>query len=503
MGQPEATEEHTSTAAQIGRTRSVATGGVLLMLGRAVVVPLGLIAGAFLARVLGPADFGLFAVGLSVVVWARMTISMFFNRPSVVLIAESSEWKPVAIALIQIQLLLGAVAGVVVFLAAPALANGLGEPTLQSVVRVLAFAIPVSTLAQAYKNTLDARRAFRRSAFFPVVHEVSRLMLVVLLVGNGLGLIGAALAGLGASCAELWFALRSLRLGLWRRVAIPRRQFLRYSAPLFLDTLAKRLLKRMDLWVVQILAGAAAAGFYSVALSVNQVSRIFTEPLSRLTLATVSNSWAQGQRDEARGIIRQSLRLTLWLLPFAALGAGAAPALITLVFGEAYLPAAPMLAWLSFAMVGLILMSLTAAIFAAVGRPGAAFVFNVPLLVLAVVGYLVLVPRVGAVGVAVTNTVTAWAIAVATMLAVRRWCQVGPGRGTVVRISVTSAIAYALASAWRAPGVWVIPQLLALCGLVVVLLFVLGELTPSDLRFALSLLKDIRNAEDVGESGLA
>ena len=54
VGQPEAPGEHTSRAAQIVRTRSVATGGVFLMLGCPVVVPLALIAAAFPAPPLGP-----------------------------------------------------------------------------------------------------------------------------------------------------------------------------------------------------------------------------------------------------------------------------------------------------------------------------------------------------------------------------------------------------------------------------------------------------------------
>jgi O-antigen/teichoic acid export membrane protein len=500
MGQPDVTEERASTTEQIGR--SMAAGGVLMVLGHVVVLPAGLIAAAFLARMLGPADFGIYSVAMSIVVWARMAISMLFNRASIILIAESSEWEPVAIALIQVQLFLGIGAGVVAFLAAPTLAGGLGVPALKPILRVFATAIPISTLARAYENVLNGRRAFRRSALFPVVYELSRFLLVLLLVGIGLGLTGAALAALGAACAELWFAWHSLRLRLWQRVAIPHKQFLRYSLPLFLDTLARRLHKRIDLWAVQVLAGATSAGYYSVALSFNSVSRIFTNALSRLILATVSDAWTQGQRDTARSVIRQSLRLTLWLTPFAALGAGAAPALITFIFGDAYLPAAPLLVWVSFSIVALVIMSVTAAIFAAVGRPGAAVAFNGPLLVLALVGYLVLVPRVGAVGAAITTAATAWGVAVATMVAVHRWCQVSPGRGTVARVMVTSAIAYALTSAWHAPGAWVVPQLLALCGVVLLLLFVLGEVTARDLGFALSLLKHGRNAQDVGESGL-
>jgi O-antigen/teichoic acid export membrane protein len=270
---------------------------------------------------------------------------------------------------------------------------------------------------------------------------------------------------------------------------MPRRQLLRYSLPLFLDTLAKRLLKRLDLWAVQGLAGATAAGHYGAAISVDTVGRTFTQAITRVVLATVSDSWAQGQKETARGIIRQSLRLSLWLLPFAALGAGAAPALVTLVFGPAYLPAAALLGWLSFATVAYVVVSVTAAVFAAIERPGAAFVFNGPVVVLAVAGYLVLVPRMGGAGAAVTTAASTWVGAWAGIVAVHRWCHAGPGRGTWARIILTSTIAYGLPRAWQVEGGWVIPQLLGLSGVVLLLMFALGEITRRDLDFALSLLR--------------
>jgi O-antigen/teichoic acid export membrane protein len=276
---------------------------------------------------------------------------------------------------------------------------------------------------------------------------ISAVVVITVNVRAGLRMIDPAWVDLGAACAELWFARHSLRLRLWQKVAVPQKQFLHYSLPLSLDTGARRLHKRVDLWAVQALAGATAAGHYSVARSFHSTASIFSQALYPVILATVSGAWAQGHRDAARGIIRQSLRLTLWLLPFAALGAGTAPALITLIFGDAYLPAASLLAWVSFSIVALVIISVTTVIFAAVGRPGSAFAFNGPLLLLALAGYLVLVPRVGAVGAAATTTVTTWAVAVATMVGVYRWCQVSPGRGTVARIMVTSAIAYALARA--------------------------------------------------------
>jgi O-antigen/teichoic acid export membrane protein len=459
-----------------------------MVLGRAAVLPAGLVSAAFLARVLGPADFGIYGVALSIIVWARMSIYMLLNRASIKLIAETPHWEPVAAALIQVQLVLGLTVGAAAFLAAPALADLLGEPELRPVFWVFSTVIPVSTLAKAYENTLNGCRAFRRSALVPVVSETTRLVLILILVGAGLGLKGAALAILGAAGVELWIVRRWVNLRLWQRVTIPHRQILRYSMPLFMDTLAKRLHGRMDLWAVQALAGSTAAGYYSVALSANHAGAVFSQALSPVILAAVSDAWAQGRQEAARAMIHQSLRLILWLTPFAALGAGAAPALVGLIFGEAYQPAAVLLAWVSFSIVALVIMSVTAAIFAAVGRPGAAFAFNGPLLILALAGYLLLVPRVGAIGAAATTALTAWGVAIATLVGVYHWCRVGPGRGTVLRVAVTSVVAYFLAGAWQAPGVWVVPQLLVYCGAVLALVYILGEVSRPDIDFVRSVL---------------
>jgi O-antigen/teichoic acid export membrane protein len=474
-----------SNAEEVGQ--GIATGGLFMVLGNVAALPAGLLASALLARALGPADFGVYSVALSLIDWARATINMVLNRASIKLIAETPRWEPIATALAQIQLLLGGAAGLLIFLAAPVLTRSLGSDLMEPVLRVMAVALPLYSWGQAYSNTLNGRCAFGRSALLPLVASLSRLLLIVVLVG-GLGLMGAAWAYVAVAVALLFFARRWLHLPLWRRVSWPRRQFVHYSLPLFLDTLARRLHKRADLWAVQTLVGTAAAGQYSVAVNFNSAGRIFSSALSPVVLATVSDAWAQGKWDLARTVIRQTLRLSLWLLPFAALGAGAAPALVQLLFGEAYLPAAPLLAWVAFSIAAQVLMTVSAAIIAAVGRPGATVAFGGPLLVLALVGYVLTVPRAGALGAAVTTAVTEWGVALATLWAIHRWCQVSPGLKTLARITVTSVIAYGLARAWQAPGVWVIPQLLALCGIVLVLLFLLGEVTSADVVFVRSLL---------------
>jgi uncharacterized membrane protein len=117
-----------------------------------------------------------------------------------------------------------------------------------------------------------------------------------------------------------------------------------------------------------------------------------------------------------------------------------------------------------------------------------------------VAGYVLTVPRLGAIGATATTALTEWAAALAALLAIQRWCQAGAGGRTLARVAVTSVVAYALASAWRAPGVWLIAQLLALCGVVLALMLALGEVTPDDVAFIRSLLRRLLGARTSGRA---
>lgn len=179
----------------------------------------------------------------------------------------------------------------------------------------------------------------------------------------------------------------------------------------------------------------------------------------------------------------------LCLLPFAGLAAGAAPEIVALIYGSRFLPAGPLVSLLTFAALGLAMISVATAILTAAGRPGLTFALTGPLVPLALGGHLVLVPRFGPAGAAVVTTALAWLGASAAALAVYRHCGVTPAPSTLLRTILTTFIAYALSSAWHVSGVWLIVKLLGVAAVVLICLFMLGELTGQDLAFAWSLLK--------------
>ncbi len=487
LGPQGVSSDYAATAEIYGRR--MATGSLLTAGVRVGVIPLGVVASIFMARQLGPADFGVLAVASSIIWWAQQTLNAFFNRTAIKLIAETAEWQSVATALIQLHFLAGVAAAAILFMSAPLLATLFAAPALANALPLFALAIPIFSLTRAHQNTVIGLRAFGRNAFFPLFFDASRSLFILLFVGAGWGVVGAIVASLGASVVELAYARFLYRPALFKRVSFPLERIARYSTPMFLEGLGRQLNPRIDLWSVQVFVGSTAAGYYSAAQSALSPLISISLTLSPLLLATLTYACQQGQTQAARSIARHVLRLLFCLFPFIALFAGAAPELVTLVFGERFLDTAPLVTWLSLGFFANFVLSFTAVTLAAMDRPGAIAVFTLPMLIASAAGSLTLVPRIGAIGAATTTMLTQWGAMAASLLLLHRRSGVTPEMPIVLRVIPLAVLAFALASLWRVPGLWAIPQLLALSVLVLLLLFAVRLVTRDDINFLRSLVK--------------
>jgi O-antigen/teichoic acid export membrane protein len=472
-----------------GHGRHMAVRTLKLLAVQALALAAGLLITTFLTRQLGPELYGLYTVAATIVIWIELSASLMFNRTTVKFLAEAADWQAVASTLAQAQLLVSLGAAALLVAAAPALSSWLRSPELATYLRLFALEVPIFALARVHRSTLIGRGAFGRGALVSAAHWLSRLALVLLLVGLGLSLTGAILASIGASLVQLIVARVFVRPALLSRGAFPIRRLAGYALPLFFYTVGMRLFSRLDLLVVKALGGTlAAAGYYGAAQNLTIVPLgLFAASFSPPLLATLTRVLREGKGESARTIIGQAMRLVLCLLPFAGLATGAAPEIVGLIYGSQFLPAGSLLPLLIFAALGLAMISVTTAILIAAGRPGWTFALTGPLVPLALGAHLVLVPRFGPVGAATATTALAWLGAGLMTLAVYQQCGVTPAPGTLLRTTLTTLIAYTLASAWHTSGAWVILELSGMTAVILICLFLLGELTGQDLAFARSL----------------
>jgi O-antigen/teichoic acid export membrane protein len=449
----------------------------------------GIITAAFLTRRLGPEGYGLLVLAATLVVWIEWSINSFFARATIKFVGEAADWRSIAATVIRLHLLVGVGAALLLGLLAIPLAKLLNEPVLALYLYLFALDIPLCSLAQGHQNILVGIGSFRQKAVGSAGRWVARLFLILVLVEMGLSVPGAILGSIGASAVELAISRRYVRPSLSGHTTFPGRSFWDFGLLLFLSALSLNCYSSLDLFMLKILGGTAQqAGIYGAAQNLSILPGIFAISFSPLLLSTLNRMLSAGETGLAREMGRNAMRMALGLLPIAAMVSGAAAEIVSLFFGPRFEPAASLLAVLIFGAVAFVMISVAMAIVTAVGEPRLTLVLSAPLIPLAVVGHLVLIPRFGSLGAAFVTTLCAGLGALAAVLAVYRLWGIAPPVRTLGRSVLVSVLAFALAVLWPTAGLLVLVKL-AVIGIVIVLTYlVLREFSAGEIALARSFV---------------
>ena len=456
-------------------------GTIQVYLAEMLIMPVGLLVTAYLTRRLGPESFGVFSLAITVIAWIEWSVSSVFARATFTLVAGVDDWRPLGTTLVRQHLLLSLVMMVAVWIFSRPVASALRAPELAWLLAVLAVDIPLFSLSQAHRNLLVGLGCFRERAYTSVARWTVRLALVVLLVELGLSMTGAVLASIGASAAELAVGRVFIRPALFGHSSFPKRALYGFAAPLFFFALVMRVFDKLDLFAVRVLGGTLAqAGAYGAAQNLALAPGVFAQAFAPLLMATLGRRLAAGDLEGARAAARDAMRVTLLLLPFAALAGGAAPAIVLTCFGPSFAPASTLFAVLLAGAVAGVMISVATAILTVAGKPGWTVSLTAPLLPAAVVGHLLLVPRFGALGATIVTTGLAVACSGAAVAAVYKVWGVAPPQATALRVVVVSAAAGTAARLWTTPGLSLVFELVALVGGVAAALLLMGEASAQE-----------------------
>ncbi|MFL5495216.1 MAG: lipopolysaccharide biosynthesis protein [Gemmatimonadales bacterium] len=476
---------HASMTPPARTGRHVLLGGVRVLLAESLLIPTGLLTAAYLARRLGPDGYGVFTVAAAVVAWVEWSLTALFSRAAVRFVADAVDWRQIGATIVSVQLVLATAAALVLVVLAGPVAALLGTPALAGPLRLFAADVPLFCLAQAHRNILVGLGDFGERALAAAARWLSRLLLIVLFVELGWSIEGAVLGSIGASLIELAVCRVFVRPIFSVRATFAVGKLWGYAAPLLLSALALRLFDRLDLVMLTALGGTPEqAGHYGAAQNLAILPGLFATSFVPLLLSTLARAYRDHDGRAARRIGRDAIRWSLLLFPFAGLAAGSATGVVPLVFGQAFGPAAPLLAPLFFAAVALVLVSVTTAILLAAGHPGLTLGFTGPLPLVAAMGYAALIPRAGPQGAALVTLAGAAITAVALVLAVHRTCGIRPPTATLVRTGVLCAAAYTAAVRWPAAGAPVVIKLTVIGTGIVIAFLLTGELTAAELRAA-------------------
>jgi O-antigen/teichoic acid export membrane protein len=365
--------------------------------------------GIALARILVPDDFGVFAPALAIV-------NILFGVNDLGLLLAVVRWKGdlrvAARTAHTLALLFSGVLYALVFMAAPWFSEVINSPATAPVLRLLALTVFIDGWTTVSHGLLvrdfhQDRLAKAEFAAMPVAVTVS---------------IGLALAGAGvwslvvgqvlASCVSgvLVYLAAPFRAGFgWSTPAA--RKMLAYGLPLAGTSLVEYSLLNVDYIIISRALDPAALGFYLLAFNIS------SWPLTTITDAVRRVSIAGFARlEDDTTAVRDNFGRALATLLTAALPITIAMALLAVpligfLYGDRWLPSAPVLQFLLILSFARMAIGFMLDLLMGVGRTPTSLALKLTWLVVLVPALQIGVHADGIRGVAIAHSIVAWTVA--------------------------------------------------------------------------------------------
>ncbi|ADQ84969.1 MOP flippase family protein [Methylovorus sp. MP688] len=326
---------------------------------------------AILARLLPPSDYGVMAMASVVTTLAGMLREMGTGTA----IIQKQELTPEVMSTVfWLNMAMGTVLGLVLWLTSPLIAIFFKEPQLVGVLTLMAIIFPISSSTTVHQALLERSSKFKVLTIMDLMTQAAGLGVAIIAALNGAGVYSFVIPAIVTSLiSSVWLWSHS---GWNPRLLWSTHEFkvlLHFTGNLTAFNFVNYFSRNADSMVIGRMLGSVALGTYSMAykLMLFPVQNL-TWVVNRVLLPTLSR--LQNNKDEAKTLYLKSLNMIvtltapmmvgLWVLrePFVAVA-----------FGPKWTAVVAILAWL--APVGLIqsAVSTTGTVFTAYGKTNLMF----------------------------------------------------------------------------------------------------------------------------------
>jgi O-antigen/teichoic acid export membrane protein len=329
--------------------------GALWSLLNNVVLRLGvLVSGIALARILSPADYGVFAVAL-----VAMTLLQAFNElgVSLALVRWERDVREFAPTAMTIAVASSSALYAITFFAAPAFCAAMGSPSAVGVLRVLCLAVVLDGIAVVpaailNREFMQARRFFTDFAAFSVTTSITITMAL-----SGFGPMSFAVGQIAGNVVSVTIYLFLCPVKIkpgWDKVIA--RELIAFGLPLAGASLLVLSVTNVDKIAIGALTDEVTLGLYLMAFNQSSLPlQVFSEAARRVSLAGFSRLLDDRQKLED-SLARGAGLLMAATIPVCVVLACYAEPMLSFVYGEKWTGAAVALQIL--AVLGLVRVAL-------------------------------------------------------------------------------------------------------------------------------------------------
>lgn len=339
--------------------------------------------GIFLARLLGPEEFGTFAVA-SVALIAILSINEL--GVSLAIIRWPGDPKSIAPTVNTIAVTVSVLLATAGYFAAPAFASAMGDSSATPVVRLMLIGVVLDGISSTPAALLQRQfKGGRRTAIDQVNIWLGATLSVVCAIA-GLGAISLAIGRIsGSVTSAVMFLVSSplpYRFGFDRSKA---KELLRFGVPLAGSSVVVFAIGYSDQLIAGSILGTTALGYYVLAFNLaSWPVNIFSQPLRSVAPAAFSR--LQHDLPGMIGALKATIGLLARLtIPICLIVAGSAVPIVTFIYGSNWTESATVLPWLAVMAIFRIFFELSYDFIVVLGR-------SFSILVIQLVWVCVLIP---------------------------------------------------------------------------------------------------------------
>ncbi|KAF5085624.1 Stage V sporulation protein B [anaerobic digester metagenome] len=389
----------------------------------------GFLLNILLSRWLGPGDFGLYTLTLTIFTISTLVASLGIPETVVKFVADYKTDRQRRDAVVTAGavngLLLGTSAGLVLFLFSGEIAALFSIPELSGLVRIAALAMPISILNTTLLGLLNGLREMRAYSFRFVVRSLLLVVLAVVFILAGFGPAGAVAALLLTEIGTLAFVAVVVRPHFrlsslnYRETT---RMMLAFGSRVFIASAIYLVNTYTDTLLIGYLLTETDVGRYAVAVAIARVAFLsLPGSISTVNYPAISEYYSKGLKDAVEAVISRSIRYSLVLLSMTGLLLiYLAGTIIEVLFGPAYLPAVPAFIILVYGMIVFGAVSSVGSAVSAMNRPGLSSKANILVAGVNVALDLALIPLFGITGAAAGTAISCTLLAVLILYILHR-----------------------------------------------------------------------------------
>jgi O-antigen/teichoic acid export membrane protein len=467
--------------------RTAVSGSASLMVAHGLTLACGYVVVVLLA-LLGPERYGDYGIIISVLLAVELAARLGIPQSTSRLIAEGkgdmAKLERTAMTLSAIVYLS---AFVVWWFASPFMARIFEIEDGTRLFRLAGIDIPFYGMFSMCQHVLNGHRKFGTESRGMKLYGVLKALGVLFLLAIGLTLEGALIVNIAASVVGLLYFASHMSRGVFAPNLEAAGTILRLAFPVFLTIVGSQALANIDLWCLKwtdVVIPGETVGRYVAATNIARLPGVVHFVMMAVLIPTVSRAASVGDEVALGRVVRGALRfLALLLVPSCALLAARAPELMELVYEDVYGEGSTFLAVLvfRFGLLSTVFMTLVT-VQIALDHPYRA---ALQVLVMVPVGILLTFAMIEARGAEGAAQAAVATLALGVVLAAGAlWRRVHPllRFGTLVRTLVAAGVVGSIPLLYDVHR-YVLPfELLALLGLYLVLLFLLRETTPDEVR---------------------